>query len=267
MDTNLRPSKSWLAVGFLLIVGLSALTANVSDVQAAGPTVAHVYELNGSFADELGGPALVPARGTLDPTNYSFGPNQGLALSNGLADAGSYSIETVFRFSEINGYRKIIDFKDRTVDAGLYNRTGELRFHSIQSGPSGAFAPNVVAHLVVAKDATTDGFVAYVNGIRQIAFMDTGDNAVFSAPNNIIHFFKDDSGSEASAGVVDRIVVYDGALTAAEAADLFAPPVPRPLSISMTLTEATLTPWAGPRWSRREEHSVPCTTPSGRIRD
>ena len=188
----------------------------------------------------------MPAGGTLNPTNYSFGPNQGLALSNGLADAGSYSIETVFRFSEINGYRKIIDFKDRTVDAGLYNRTGELRFHSIQSGPSGAFAPNVVAHLVVTRDATTDGFVAYVNGVRQIAFMDTGDNVVFSAPNNIIHFFKDDFGSEASTGVVDRIVVYDEALTAAEAADLFAPPVPRPLSMSMTLTEATLTPWAGP---------------------
>ena len=46
--------------------------------------IIHDYELNGSFADSLGGPALVPAGGTLNATNYSFAPNQGLSLSSWL---------------------------------------------------------------------------------------------------------------------------------------------------------------------------------------
>ena len=51
---------------------------------AYGQTPIHVYELDGTLADSLSGPALVSAGGTLNATSYSFGPNQGLSLSNGL---------------------------------------------------------------------------------------------------------------------------------------------------------------------------------------
>ncbi len=74
-------------------------------------TITHIYELNGSFADTLGGSALVPAGGSLNPTNYSFSavvPNEGLALSNGLVNNADYSIETIFNFNTLSRFRKII---------------------------------------------------------------------------------------------------------------------------------------------------------------
>ena len=90
--------------------------------------IIHDYELNGSYADSLGGPALAPAGGTLNATNYSFGANQGLSLSSwltGSATSGNYSIETTFNFSTLSGFRKIIDFKDLTSD----NRYTEKSIH------------------------------------------------------------------------------------------------------------------------------------------
>jgi hypothetical protein len=212
-----------------------------SGVYGGPATVEHVYELNNSFADALGGPALVPAGGTLNPTNYSFGPNQGLALSNGLLDTADYSIEVIFNFSALSGYRKIIDFKDRTSDTGLYNLNNNLNFYNITTGSGTPFVANVDAHLVVTRDGSTDQFVGYVDGNPEISFTDGGALAVFSGTNNIIHFFKDDfptSTSEASGGVVGRIRIYDGVLTPAQVTDLFnggdppgSVPIPEPSSL------------------------------------
>lgn len=165
--------------------------------------------------------------------HYSFGPDQGLTLSDGLPDPGYYSIEVVFRFGEISAWGKIIDFKDLAVDEGLYKQNGRLDFYLSATGPSGAFAADIDAHLVVTRDDRSKEFIAYVDGVQQFPFLDTGENAVFTGPGNLIHFFKDDTGSvdtgmEASAGVVDRIVVYQGVLSQEQVEDVFAgvpPPV------------------------------------------
>src|SRR4051794_40331671 len=59
---------------------------------------AHVYDLNGTLSDRMGGPALVSDGGSLQaqPGRYVFGTNQGLRLSGALADTSSYSV--VMRF-------------------------------------------------------------------------------------------------------------------------------------------------------------------------
>ena len=72
-----------IKAGVLLVQNDTALGAK----SAAGPITGvtqgliHDYELNGSFADALGGPSLTPNGGTLNATNYTFGPNQGLTLA------------------------------------------------------------------------------------------------------------------------------------------------------------------------------------------
>ena len=160
----------------------------------------------------------------MNPTNYSFGPNQGLALSNGLLNNADYSIEMIFNFSTLTGFRKVIDFKDRVSDRGLYNLDTTLRFYPFTSGPASAFTTNVDLDLVVTRGATTNRFIGYVDGIQQIAFTDSLGDAILTEPNNIIHFFKDDfvtDQSEASGGVVDRIRIYDGGLTQSEVTALF----------------------------------------------
>ena len=229
------------------LVILIAILASGGNVNAATATAVHIYKLNGSFADELGGPALVPAGGTLNATNYSFEPNQGLALSNGLPDPGSYSIEVVFRFATTNSWRKIIDFKDLASDSGLYNLNTALQLYPFPQGPSGAFTANVDTHLAVTRDDITDEFTGYVNGVQQFVLTDSGEDTVFTGVDNIAHFFKDDfatSQGEASAGVVDRIVIYDGVLTPAQVADVFGGAQPPGVSVP-SLSEWGLAVLAG----------------------
>jgi hypothetical protein len=205
---------------------------------AAPPTQAaliHQYRLDGSFADDLGGPNLVPAGGTLGSTSYAFGPNQGLSLSNGLPDSANYSIETIFRFANLSGYRKILDFKNLTSDQGLYTLNTALNFYNGAGGLASTFTPNVDVRLIVTRDDTTDKFVGYVNGVQQITFTDSSALAVFTATNNIIQFFKDDfttNQSEASAGIVDLIRIYDAPLSATAVAALGGPvPVSEPSTL------------------------------------
>ena len=218
---------------------LLSLLVLLGPTSSWGAILVRDYELNGSFADALGGPAINPNGGTLNPTNYSFGPNQGLNVLNAAVphdySPNDYSIETTFSFSQLSSFRKILDFKDRTVDAGLYNSNGALDFFPLPAGPPGAFQPNVFAHLVVTRDVLTGQFVGYVNGVQQISFTDSTAMAVFTAANNIMWFFQDDLAvpNEASGGVVDFIKIYKGALTAAEVRAL-EQAVPEPTTLLLT---------------------------------
>jgi hypothetical protein len=223
-----------------LIVGIF-VSMVVSSAHAA--SVAHIYELNGSLADSLGGAALSAAGGTLNPTNYSFAANQGLSLQNGLTDAGDYSIETVFQFSANSGYRKIVDFKDRTSDSGFYNLSSALNFYPVTTGPGGAILPDTDVHVVLTRDGATNTVSGYANGVLQISFVDGSSLGVFTGPNQIMHFFKDDFATgqgEASGGIADRIRIYNGALTGDQVRALANGGTPPGLSTSTVPEPASL---------------------------
>ena len=186
---------------------------------ANAATLLHDYQLNGTFADALGGPSLVSSfGGTLTANNFIFGANQGLSLSNGVTTNNNYSIAMTFQFSDLGGYRRIVEFKNLGADTGLYNLSTALNFFAATTGPVNAFAPNINVDLALTRDGVTDLVTGYINGVQQISFTDTNNLAVFSGPNNIMYFFRDDNVvvGEASAGIVDRICVYDGALSAGQ---------------------------------------------------
>jgi len=76
--------------------------------------------------------------------------------------------------------------------------------------------------LVVTKDATTNVFTAYVDGVQKISQDDFLNIAIFSEPNNIIHFLRDDGvGGENPSGFIDYIRIYDGVLTQEDVTFLF----------------------------------------------
>ncbi|MEO7720187.1 MAG: hypothetical protein ABIY70_28690 [Capsulimonas sp.] len=203
------------AFAFAAIAGLACSAANAA-------TLTHEYDLDGTYADTLGGPNLVANGGTLTATHYNFGANQGLSLSNGVT-ANDYSIELNFSFATTSGYRKIVDFKNLTSDNGVYNLNTDLNFYNSAFGPSGAIAANTPTDVIITRDGGTGLFVGYVNGVQQFSFTDSGLQGVFSSPASIAQFFIDDTvtGGEASAGSVDYIRVFDGALTSGEALSLY----------------------------------------------
>jgi hypothetical protein len=215
----------------LLFCALCLVLAPISvSATPTSTTLIHAYELNGSFADALGGPAMNPNGGTLGPEGYSFSFDQGPNVSGAIMQ-GNYSIEMLFRLNETSGYRKLIDFKDRTTDHGLYNLGGNLNFFPITTGSGGVFTPGDLAHVVLTRDDLLGAVIGFVNGTEQFAFTDSGQAAVFSGSDNIIHFLRDEGlqgvPGENPSGYLDFVRIYDGPLSASEIAALYQA-VPEP---------------------------------------
>lgn len=230
------------------LVCAAILLASCGATQAQG-TLTHDYELNGSYADALGGPSLGHDGGTFDAnlTQYVFGANQGLTLSNGLSNSagnnGNYSIETRFQFTTTNGYRKILDVKNLTVDAGLYNLDNTLNFYPSASGGTLFSSSNPYADVVLSRNGSNNVVTGYVNGAQVFSFTDSSGAAIFNSANNIIRFFEDDTATsqgEASAGSVDRIRIFDGAVNQAQVTALYNNTFPIPMSGASVPEASTL---------------------------
>lgn len=202
-----------------LVRWLAACALTVTASLSHSAVLIHDYGLNNSLADALGGPAMVSLGGTLNATSYAFGANQGLSLTNALLNNADYSIELRFSFDTVNGYRRIVDFKNLTADTGLYNLDTALNFFNETTGPAGVINAGQTVNVILTRDAATNVVTGYVGGVQQISFTDTSALGVFSGPNSIMHFFRDDNavGGEASAGVADFVRIYDGAMNAVDA--------------------------------------------------
>lgn len=227
-----------------MIFGALSLASSL----ALAATPSHLYDLNNTLADSMGGPDLVSFGGSLTASEYQFGANQGLSLSGVLGSV--YTIDTVVALDEVGGYRKLVDFKALGSDNGFYLLFGQLNFYPVDTGSANTI-PNQWARFTLTRDAAglTSG---YVNGVQQWQFDDNGSQlATFSAAGNVAHFFIDDfvtAQGEASAGKVDYIALYDTALSAAEVGQISA--VPEPTSYAMML--AGLAGLA--LWTKRRKH-------------
>ena len=117
----------------------------------------------------------------------------------------------------VDGYRRILDFKNGTADTGLYVLGGKLSFYSVAEAPSSSVAVNTFVQVVLTRDAAKK-VIGYVNGVKQLEFTDSSDLGLIDN-NNTLRFFKDNN-FEASAGSVARIRLYNGPLSASEVAAL-----------------------------------------------
>jgi hypothetical protein len=235
-----------LVLGFL---SMSTAFAWMGTAQAA--TLTHDYDLKTSLSDIKGGESLVSGGGTLSAAGYAFGPNQGLTLSNSIVPS-SYTVFLDFSFADTAGYRKIVDFKDLASDNGLYNLNGKLNLY-IDGDVAESATPTITANtpLKLALTRNASGQTStYLNGVQQFSFLGISNSirqeSVFTAANSIINFFNDDSVTsfgEASSGLVSRISIYDGALSAADASVLTggaaSTAVPEPFTIVGTLIGGT----------------------------
>lgn len=156
---------------------------------------------------------------------YYFDANSGVQFDNGAAGnffANSYSIEMYFAYDNNNGFFRVIDFKNRTSDFGLYATSSTLVFYDELTVGTTAFGAGQFVHLVVTRDGLTDEVSLYVNGSQLGSFTDTNGEALTNA-SNVLNFFQDDLifGGEAQPGDIALLKIYDYPLTATNVTDLF----------------------------------------------
>lgn len=207
-------------------IALCSATLLTSTSAQALPRATHAYGLNGTYADELGGPPLVPQGGFLGLQVYNFAAGQGLVLSNAV-NPSTYSIEFRLKIKTItsarNAYVKLIDWLDRTSDTGLYNRSGYANFYNVIEASAPTIVANKYFDCTITRNGPTKEVRVYIQGVLQFRFVDGGNLAMTAPGKNIIRFVQDDfrtSEGEDADGAIDHIRIFNVVLSAKDASDL-----------------------------------------------
>jgi Concanavalin A-like lectin/glucanases superfamily len=207
-----------------------ATTPAAPELAEAAPAATADYYFQSSLESSLGtAPDLVEVErgssaftvdGRTGVTVLRFEGGRGLALAPTarVIRSSDYTIEVVFRFDLLAGYRKVIDFKNGSADHGLYLRDGCLTFFPKVQDALTKIGPGSYVQIVLTRDAA-DRVVGYVDGVRQFAFRDRGGLAKVGGSDGL-RFFVDDARTTGqwSSGAVSQIRLFDQALTANEVA-------------------------------------------------
>lgn len=197
------------------------------------------YRFQGNLSDALGHGALSAfssGRGRFETRTvagvqrsvFTWDAPGGLIMVGNVQElAGGFSIAVLFEFDEVNDWRKVIDFRNREMDGGVYVLGGDLSFYPVgeNHGRAGWVRPDRFVQLVYTWDPSAEpGPLAsiYGDGRLEHAAVDHGHEGAMLGAHNSIVFFRDDVSTEDehSGGSVARLRVYRGVLTAEEIVDL-----------------------------------------------
>jgi OmpA-OmpF porin, OOP family len=180
---------------------------NFEEISGSLPAL-KILGKQGGFAEEP-----LPQLNNTRQTVYNFEKNCGLQFDNRAAGGfigKTYTIEVYFRFTMLDSWKRVIDFKSRRSDNGCYIYDGKLNFYNFALGTKAPVRPNKYTHLVVSRDGNTGLLKMYVDGDSRIEFIDRFNQGLISE-EGVLNFFFDDLivKDEASAGAVSMIKLYD----------------------------------------------------------
>lgn len=231
-----------------IVVSLLALFVStfamsiISPVHAA--TLLNQYEFKGDLKDSLGkGDDLIvsnAATSGFGANGWSWtanlDPGTGLALTTPLANPANYTIGLRFKYTDVDGYRKIISFLSSSDDRGLYFYNGVVDQYSLSTGVK-TFTPGTFYDLIMTRNASNNSVSIYMidNGAvtNEINLTDSGLETVPNVVGGKAQFllFRDDTSTNhewTSGGTVSIIKVWDGALSQEEILDAFNGPTSVP---------------------------------------
>lgn len=184
------------------------------------------YQFQGNLNSSVAGaPAMTDLTGSGGPNSFvtdtvdgytrqtlRFPFNSGVAVNvNGVIPFNTYTIVGLFRFDQVSGPRRVAG-SDPNDDFGAYIVDGRLEFESTANA---AFFPNTYIQIVVVREA--NGTVrAYRDGTLRVTAPDPDGD--FIIDTGILRLFQDDINlpTEATAGNVARIRLYDAPMTTAQ---------------------------------------------------
>jgi len=132
-----------------------------------------------------------------------------------------------FSFSDVTGYRRIIDFLNGQTDVGLYILNGSLNFYPNGNvGTLNSFAPNTFYLLSLVRDSSTNQIQIYLNGSSFGSYADVAGNYRTAADTTPLYLFRDNiAGSaqcENSGGSIKYFRIEPSVSTSAEVAAIYA---------------------------------------------
>ncbi len=194
-------------------------------------TVIADYRLGGTLVSSVGTPPALSFLGNaafatevvdgFARTAAAFPAGDGLALTNASAlMSNSYTIVLLLRLETGSGWRRVIDFKNRTSDLGLYLVYDNLNFFNLAAGAGGAVKPGAFIQVAVTREPS-GRVTAYVNGSPELAFDDVNGDALPGTGDPLI-LFRDDLEypNDHAAGALARLRFFNGSLSAAQVAAL-----------------------------------------------
>jgi hypothetical protein len=217
-----------------------------------------LYEFNGNLANSISGGSALGSLTVLNAggatTGYSSGawtwsgatnsPGTGLKLDFG-STLSTYSIGMVFQYTQVDGYRKVLDFVGGATDAGIYVDNGVYESCLTAGAQGGNIAANTFSTFVITREATGH-FTVYVDGSPTTVMDETALSGELAGQT--VQFFLDDGGSEFTAGgSVAEIRVWNTALSSGDIPTAFAA-IPEPATYALLLGAAGL---ALAAWRRR----------------
>ncbi len=220
------------SVALVLALALVALVGRSGEAFAA---VRADYRFAGTYESSEGGPDLTPlgdVPNAFVTETVNGAPRQVLAFAcnsgvqggtAGVIDPAEYSVAVLFRFANLSGYNRILDFNGGVGDDGLYVLGGALNFFPVVTASGTQFAPNTYAQVVLTRTAAGE-VTGYVNGTQAITFDDAAEERAV-IKEDLLRWFRDNDGgggptTEASAGAVARIRLFDEVLTSEQVAAL-----------------------------------------------
>lgn len=144
---------------------------------------------------------------------YRFLQGNGLFLepATNTIPSNVWSMVLLFRFDNVDGYRRIVDTMNPASENGLYFYDGNLYFYPWAYAAESAIEANTYVQVVLTRDET-NLVSAYLDGNPLFAFVDNSGDALISGDPSRLRFFIDNNGEE-SGGAVARIRLFDHALT------------------------------------------------------
>ncbi len=226
----------------LLLRGLAIFVATAAF--ASAQALVHDYQFNGNANDSVGSINMTTPNGGsfATPGLFTFGVNQGPRLVAELSLQSAYTVGIRFTFNTVTGFNKVIDFANLGNEVGLYVANGQ--FNSLTGNGShvgGTVTAGQSLDLVFSR-SNAGVVTGYVNGSQIFSYTDSlGQSVPVNSGGAVFWFFRDDNVNpgEAAAGVVDRIVIYDGVVSAGSVPGLLSA-VPEPSTWTVIAGAAVL---------------------------